>query len=311
MTEGDPTAQDAAARAASPHSIVAPTLTWTKERGTRRGPAPDLTQIVPAAVAIGDAEGIEAVSMRRVAAALRSGTASLYRSIDGREELLDLMVDAVFGDDPHPPSAALARGDGAADGGAPHARPPRAGPPRVRAHRRRLPDRGRDVSRRRGRHVHGVRARGDREGDGRGRDATPHRRDGAAMARPGRALRAADRPKRSLPAVGEGRPRGGRPRPRATIRVRACLRPRRHRRPTCRPAARLGTGATPRHPRAGSGEIGALPDAGPRHAYSSQAEAARAAARTRRPETRGRGVLCTQTARALARLGFELSLTFL
>ncbi len=103
MTEGDPTAQDAAARAASPHSIVAPTLTWTKERGTRRGPAPDLTQIVPAAVAIGDAEGIEAVSMRRVAAALRSGTASLYRSIDGREELLDLMVDAVFGDDPHPP----------------------------------------------------------------------------------------------------------------------------------------------------------------------------------------------------------------
>jgi AcrR family transcriptional regulator len=93
MTDGDPTPQDDRATA----------LTWTKVRGTRRGPAPDLTQIVRAAVALADAEGIEAVSMRRVAAALRSGTASLYRCIDGREELLDLMVDAVLGDDPHPP----------------------------------------------------------------------------------------------------------------------------------------------------------------------------------------------------------------
>jgi AcrR family transcriptional regulator len=111
MTEGDPTAQDAAAHAASPHSTVGLTLTWTKARGTRRGPAPDLTQIVRAAVAIADADGIEAVSMRRIAAALRSGTASLYRCIDGREELLDLMVDAVLGDDPHLPASADWRTD--------------------------------------------------------------------------------------------------------------------------------------------------------------------------------------------------------
>src|SRR2546423_611336 len=55
--------------------------------------------------------------MRRVATALRSGTASLYRCVDSREELLDLMVDAVLGDDPHPPL------------GGPGGRPPGAGPP--------------------------------------------------------------------------------------------------------------------------------------------------------------------------------------
>ncbi len=104
MTDGDLAApQNTAGRAVAPHGTGAGALTWTKERGTRRGPAPDLTQIVRVTVALADAEGIQAVSMRRVAAALRSGTASLYRCIDGREELLELMVDAVLGDDPHPP----------------------------------------------------------------------------------------------------------------------------------------------------------------------------------------------------------------
>ncbi len=109
MTDGDP--RDTAERAAPSHSTGATTLTWTKERGKRRGPAPDLTQIVCAAVALADTEGMEAVSMRRVAAALRSGTASLYRCIDGREELLDLMVDAVLSDDPQPPPSGDWRAD--------------------------------------------------------------------------------------------------------------------------------------------------------------------------------------------------------
>ncbi len=111
MTDGDPAPQNTAERAAPSHSTGATTLTWTKVRGTRRGTAPDLTQIVRAAVALADAEGIDAVSMRRVAAALRSGTASLYRCIDSREELLDLMVDAVLGDDPHPPPSGDWRAD--------------------------------------------------------------------------------------------------------------------------------------------------------------------------------------------------------
>jgi AcrR family transcriptional regulator len=86
-------------------------LTWTKVRVARRGPGPDLDRIVRAAIALADAEGIEAVSMRRVATALRSGTASLYRIVDSREELLDLMVDAVLGDDPRPALAGEWRAD--------------------------------------------------------------------------------------------------------------------------------------------------------------------------------------------------------
>jgi AcrR family transcriptional regulator len=107
VTDAVPPAPHAADRVASP-------LFWTKQRGTRRGPAPDLMQIVRAAVAIADAEGIEAVSMRRLAATLRSGTASLYRCIDGREELLDRMVDAVLGDDPLPRPSGFWRTDLAA-----------------------------------------------------------------------------------------------------------------------------------------------------------------------------------------------------
>ncbi|MEQ4716491.1 TetR/AcrR family transcriptional regulator C-terminal domain-containing protein [Nonomuraea sp. B19D2] len=43
--------------------------------------------------------------MRRVAAELGSGTTSVYRYVTNRDELLDLMVDAVRGEDlPHLPS---------------------------------------------------------------------------------------------------------------------------------------------------------------------------------------------------------------
>src|SRR4029079_12687901 len=51
-------------------------------------------EITAAAVAIADREGLDAVSMRRVAARLGTGAASLYRYLESREDLLDLMVDA-------------------------------------------------------------------------------------------------------------------------------------------------------------------------------------------------------------------------
>jgi AcrR family transcriptional regulator len=56
------------------------------------------TEITAAAVAIADADGLEAVSMRRVAAELGTGAASLYRYVESRDELLDLMTDAVSGE---------------------------------------------------------------------------------------------------------------------------------------------------------------------------------------------------------------------
>lgn len=51
-------------------------------------------EITAAAVAIADAEGLDAISMRRVAAGLGTGAASLYRYLQTREDLLDLMIDA-------------------------------------------------------------------------------------------------------------------------------------------------------------------------------------------------------------------------
>ena len=51
-------------------------------------------EISAAAIAIADRCGLEAVSMRRVAADLGTGAASLYRYLQTREDLLDLMIDA-------------------------------------------------------------------------------------------------------------------------------------------------------------------------------------------------------------------------
>jgi AcrR family transcriptional regulator len=61
-----------------------------------------LPRIVAAAVRIADAEGLDAVSMGRVAAELGSAPMSLYRHVSAKEELLTLMVDAAWGDAPDP-----------------------------------------------------------------------------------------------------------------------------------------------------------------------------------------------------------------
>ena len=51
--------------------------------------------IVDVAVAIADAEGTEAVSMRRIARDLRVGAMSLYWYVESKEELHQLMLDTV------------------------------------------------------------------------------------------------------------------------------------------------------------------------------------------------------------------------
>lgn len=55
-------------------------------------------QIVRAALRIVQAEGIEAVSMRRVAAEFGTGQSSLYAHVANKDELLRLMLDEVYGD---------------------------------------------------------------------------------------------------------------------------------------------------------------------------------------------------------------------
>ncbi|MFI6285914.1 TetR/AcrR family transcriptional regulator [Streptomyces sp. NPDC051018] len=83
-------------------------LLWGTGERPSRGPKPGLTldRIVAAAVEVADAEGLGAVSMRRLSTELGTGTMSLYRYVPGKAELLDLMLDRVSDPgpwDPPPP----------------------------------------------------------------------------------------------------------------------------------------------------------------------------------------------------------------
>lgn len=61
----------------------------------RKRPQLTLGGIVEAALAIVDAEGTEAVSMRRVAAVFGTGPASLYAYVRDKDELLQLVLDRI------------------------------------------------------------------------------------------------------------------------------------------------------------------------------------------------------------------------
>ena len=69
-----------------------------RHRSTRDRPAkPPLSEdaVVDAALAILQSDGLQAVTMRRVAAALDTGAASLYVYVSSRESLLQAMLDRV------------------------------------------------------------------------------------------------------------------------------------------------------------------------------------------------------------------------
>ena len=61
-----------------------------RDRGLSRA------EIVSTAIAVADAEGPDAISMRRIAQVLRSGTMSLYWHVTNKEHLLDLMLDVLI-----------------------------------------------------------------------------------------------------------------------------------------------------------------------------------------------------------------------
>ena len=91
-----------ASSAGDPERTLA--LLWRDRsaRGAQRGPRPGLSvdRVVAAAIDLADAEGPQAVSMRRVAQALGVAPMSLYTYVPGKAELLDLMLDTVYADMP-------------------------------------------------------------------------------------------------------------------------------------------------------------------------------------------------------------------
>lgn len=87
---------------------------WTRPAGaaaTGRPAEHTRAQITGAAVGVAEADGLAAVTMRRVATELGTGAASLYRHLATRDDLVDLMIDAAYGGLSWPDGT----GDGRAD----------------------------------------------------------------------------------------------------------------------------------------------------------------------------------------------------
>jgi AcrR family transcriptional regulator len=87
-----------AVREAAREEQIAGHVRRHKARGAqppRRDRGLSRAEIVSAAIAVADAEGPEAISMRRIAREVGAGAMSLYWYVASKEELLDLMLDAI------------------------------------------------------------------------------------------------------------------------------------------------------------------------------------------------------------------------
>lgn len=73
-------------------------ILWGTAKKPTRGPRPGLSveKIVGVAIEVADAEGIGALTMRRVAERLGVSTMSLYTYVPAKAELVDVMLDAVM-----------------------------------------------------------------------------------------------------------------------------------------------------------------------------------------------------------------------
>src|SRR5262245_19655373 len=75
----------------------APRLIWIRP-APEQHKRPTRDDIVAAAIDLADAEDLQAVSIRRIAAALRTRPMGLYSHIARKDDLLDLMLDQVLGE---------------------------------------------------------------------------------------------------------------------------------------------------------------------------------------------------------------------
>lgn len=79
---------------------------WGLRDQPRKGPKPGLSlpKIVDAGIRVADREGLEAVSMAKVATELGTAPMSLYRHVGSKDELIELMADSAWGAPPDPPA---------------------------------------------------------------------------------------------------------------------------------------------------------------------------------------------------------------
>jgi AcrR family transcriptional regulator len=75
-------------------------LLWDREPAGRRGPKPrvSIEQIGNAAAELADRDGFDAVSMKAVADGLGMTAMSLYRYVDSKDDLVDLMLNVGYGE---------------------------------------------------------------------------------------------------------------------------------------------------------------------------------------------------------------------
>jgi AcrR family transcriptional regulator len=69
---------------------------WARQQREPDQPALSRATIVREAIVMLDAEGIEALSMRKLGARLNAGATSLYRHVATKDELMELAIDEVF-----------------------------------------------------------------------------------------------------------------------------------------------------------------------------------------------------------------------
>lgn len=76
------------------------TSVWTRPKRGRRREQPALTQeqIVAEAIKLLDADGLEALTMRKLGAALGAVATAVYWHVANKEELIELVVDEVYGE---------------------------------------------------------------------------------------------------------------------------------------------------------------------------------------------------------------------
>ncbi|WP_405390592.1 TetR/AcrR family transcriptional regulator C-terminal domain-containing protein [Streptomyces sp. NBC_01102] len=74
-----------------------------RERATTHGPQLSRERVIRTAIALVDAEGLAALSMRRIATEFGTSTMALYRHVPNKGELVRLMSEAVFGSGPRGP----------------------------------------------------------------------------------------------------------------------------------------------------------------------------------------------------------------